>query len=102
MFEKMGGRKTVMALLVLTAGVTIDLTVERGLSQNLMVLMLTVVGMYKVSNIANKVVAKGGSGNKKVSELERNLSQVAGAIAGLQKQVEASNKRVNALLKGQQ
>lgn len=99
----MGGRKTVITLLVLVAGVAIDLSTGRGLSQNLMVLMLAIVGMYKVSNVATKMVNKSsGADNKKVTELEGNLTHVVTVLTGLQKQVESSNKRVNALLKGQQ
>lgn len=106
--NRIGGRKVFFSIVVLAAGVAIDLSTERGLSQNLMVLMLSVLGMYATSNVVTKKISGNSApqasvdnyveSQERLNEHEQYLSGIMTSVESLQKQVAASNQRVNALL----
>ena len=117
LLNKLGGRKNALTLICLIAAVAIDLTTERGLSSNLLTLMLGISGLYNISNVFNKKVtshdeveapvapAINESVFEEIAALKQNqqmLEQYAAGllstVEGIQSQVEASNKRVAALL----
>lgn len=54
MIRKLGGRKAFISLLAMVAGVVIDLATERGLSTNLMYLMMGIIGTYSAANTLSK------------------------------------------------
>lgn len=114
--EKLGGRKTVMALICLIAGVAIDLTTNRGLSQNLLYLMMFIVGAYSTANVVNKGVVGRAIQNDedkasnldivkgqlydmsdRQQQLEQYISGTLSQVEAIQKQVELSNKKISAL-----
>lgn len=110
MFEKIGGRKTVMALICLVAGAAIDLTTDRGLSENLMILMLSIVGLYTTGNVASKIAAarpKGGAGSgapstelaNKLAEIDTAQKQAEAFLSGMYGELEKTQKTVEAINK---
>lgn len=109
MISKLGGRKTVMSVAAMIAGIAIDLHTERGLSENLMYLLMFIIGAYSTANVVNKQVTKqepvdidtDALNDLKEGQgyLEQNVSGIINVIENLQQQVDTSNKRVAALLK---
>lgn len=117
LIDALGGRKTIIAVGCLVAGAAIDIVTERGLSTNLMSLMMAIVGLYSTANVLTKKV-NGDSQDKliedvdvrtnydsQINELSENQKMLEQYAAGLlttveklQSQVDASNKRVAALL----
>lgn len=53
-FDMFGGRKSVLTLLILASGVAVDLLTERGLSSNLLTLLLGVLGLFVTGNVVSK------------------------------------------------
>lgn len=112
--NKFGGRKLAVSLICLVAGVAIDLNTERGLSQNLLYLMMFIVGAYSTANVlVKKTNSNAQSGQEagpsldKIAEMderqkqsEMNLGSVINVVEMLQKQVDLANKRMAALLSG--
>jgi len=84
MLDKLGGRKMAIAIISLIAGVIIDLTTTRGLSQNLMYLMLGIIGTFSITNVASKRVSNPATGL---------LSDVSKAVIQLQKSAVKTNER---------
>lgn len=52
--EWIGGRKFFLALVGLVIGIVVDMYTARGLSENLMIFMISIVGTFGVSNVASK------------------------------------------------
>jgi hypothetical protein len=52
--DEIGGRKTLITLLVIAVGCAVDLATERGLSQNLLALLGAVLGLYTAGNVVSK------------------------------------------------
>jgi len=114
MLAKLGGRKTMMAMIALAAGIAIDLATERGLSQNLMSLMMFIIGAYSTANVITKKVATTDKPSNSAEvdaitsevlnlrqgqqQVEQYLSGMLSQIEEVQKQVDNSNKRVAALI----
>jgi len=90
-FDKFGGRKAVMTGIVLTIGLTVDLLTERGLSENLLYLLIAAAGGFMVGNVgehaasAQKAKAQDGT---KLLELQKEMDSLA-------KIVETSHNEVN-------
>ena len=113
MLNRVGGRKTMMAMIALIAGVAIDLNTERGLSENLLHLLLFVIGSYSTANVIAKAVGSktaapvvdNSAVESEVIKLRQDQDQVEQYLSGmlttietLQGQVDNSNKRVAALI----
>ena len=85
MFEKIGGRKFVYIILILSIGTAVDLLTERGLSSNLLYLLMGGAGIYVTGNVVKaKVDGKGGktSLEKRLDERDAVLLQYLEAING--------------------
>jgi hypothetical protein len=108
MFEKLGGRKFAIAMIILAGGVAIDLVTTRGLSEALMYLMLGILGTFSVTNVANKVATKDRAPELDTSildemkerqeQLEQHSAGMQSIVEDLNSQVEAANKRTLAIL----
>jgi len=98
---KLGGRKLCFAAACLILAAAIDLTTDRGLSQNLMMLMMFLVGAFTAGNVGSKVATKGApSGNQ-----DENMNKMLDVVKQNSEQVQTANKRVNVIieaLKGNQ
>ena len=100
--DKIGGRKLVIAMVCLILGAAIDLTTVRGLSQNLLYLMLGIIGTFSVANVASKIATKKLVSSvtsdkglvKRVDQGEVALIAMADQMSKTQSLVQAANKRV--------
>ncbi len=61
MFDKLGGRKFVMTLLMISVATAIDLCTARGLSENMMMLLMSAAGIFITGNAAEYFAKKGVS-----------------------------------------
>ena len=111
MISKLGGRKMILTVLCLVAAVVIDLKTTRGLSSNLLTLMIAVIGIYNTSNVLTKVTSKKTSApstndtskhildiNERQAQYEQYLSGVMTQLENVQKQVNGVNKRLGIIL----
>lgn len=116
MLSKIGGRKMAITLVCLGAAVAIDLTTGRGLSENLMMLMITIIGTYTAGNVTAKFLGRGAAvppvSDEKLKNLEAQLQQTEERLEqgeqyldsmmtmtqDIQKQMKANNNRVAALM----
>ena len=106
MLDKLGVRKLIVTLLCLGAGLATDLCTDRGLSTNLLTLMISIVGMYNGFNVLNKKIAPKGEDQSEsdsqvtatVIQLEQNQSQIVEQLITMAKQVELANKKASAAL----
>lgn len=93
--EAVGGRKFFLALLGLGIGVAVDLATERGLSENLMIFMISVVGAFGVTNVASKKVTNPSSSDsdesKVPAELEERIQRLDEMAA---EQIQAASQRI--------
>lgn len=102
--DAIGGRKVIMSLVILAAGTAIDLVTPRGLSENLMYLMLAIAGFYSTANVVAKKFGEDVTEappqelSQQVQYLEQFSSGVTAQVAALQEQVSANNKRLSALM----
>lgn len=85
MFEKLGGRKFIGLVLLLMAGGAVDIYAPKGLSTNLMTLMLSLGSMYMVTNVAKAGVNKIKNTRrtkeiKEVKELQESVSEMKAEI----------------------
>ena len=109
MIQKLGGRKTLITIICLAAGVAIDLATSRGLSENLLYLMIAIIGIYTGGNVITKKVSISAASKDSTTEsssidqrqLEDHVAGLHSIVEDLQKQVGASNNRVAAVLKAQ-
>jgi len=118
MFNILGGRKLTIALIMLVAGMVIDLNTERGLSESLMYLMLGIIGTFSAANAVGKLGVKPQDATKSAeveagintleahnTKLELRMIKIEDHAQGIQKvtvdlngQVENANKRMLAVL----
>ena len=120
--KKFSSRKLIVTAICLIAGVVIDLYTQRGLSQNLLTLMIAIIGLYTGGNVVAKAFTrpKGTQGadprvdaiiqhlqgvTSTLSQVEQaqqqfsaHLSGALDAVSKVQTQVELANKRVSAVL----
>lgn len=101
--ERLRSRKLLIGFVVLASGVAIDLTVPRGLSDNLLTLLIAILGIYVTGNVGSKLASNLGTERpkvdtekveKKVAELEASqlqydqyLNNLLGSMQSLQNQV---------------
>lgn len=92
MLESIGGRKFLLSILVLGAGVGVHLGSPKGLSPELVALMLGIAGGFQITNMmANKHGLQFGNGAAAASE-EQSSSEASEPAApvpeqGLQEQM---------------
>lgn len=60
LFEKLGGRKFLAFMLTLIVGVTVELATSKGLTTNLLTLLLASSAAYTALNVVQKRLAGGG------------------------------------------
>ena len=103
---KLGGRKVAITLLCLAAGVAIDLMTERGLSQNLLYLMLGIIGTYVTGNVISKKFnptegAQPQMFDNKVAErvdlIEQYVSALDASVQQTNQNMDNTNKRIAAV-----
>jgi len=105
MLDKVGGRKLLVTAVCLLAGVAIDLYTTRGLSANLLQLMIAIIGIYVTGNVLNKVAgrdAKGGVSREdanivagRIIEVEERIQQSEQYLNGMMTQLETAQKQIN-------
>ena len=81
MFDKLGGRKFVALVLLIGAGVAVDILAPKGLSSNLMNLMVIMGGVYVGGNVlragVDKIKVSRKTGEiKGIKELQEALREV--------------------------
>lgn len=88
LLSKLGGRKFLLTLLVLTGGVAIDLLTARGLSENLLYLLMAIPTGFGVVNVgAHAIHAKKSQPQTETSpatDLTPVLEQIKALEASLQ------------------
>lgn len=98
MLAKLGGRKFLMAMLILVVGIVIDFNTERGLGHNLMYLMLGIIGSFSVGNALSKAAANSNTIDsqtvERVEMAEKNLSALHSIVQDTNTALEESNKRM--------
>ncbi len=112
--EAVGGRKTLMSLLVIAVGLAVDLATDRGLSTNLLTLLISVAGGY----ITGNVVTKFALGKNKIesktnpkaylkdaqladqyNEISKSLSSISGRLVKAAKPLkQADDKKLDAII----
>lgn len=107
--DKVGGRKFTIAMIMLVAGVVIDLNTERGLSESLMYLMLGIIGAFSAGNVLSKAAMRNQSASEipqvdpaliksVIEEIRVNIDTVDDKVNVVAEQVENNQKRMLAIL----
>lgn len=97
MLGRLGGRKLTITFIVLSAGVAIDLATERGLSENLMYLMMAIMGAYVTGNVVNKRVTSVGTGIARGDEeaATKFVDDLTGVIEDVNSRFDTISNRVD-------
>lgn len=112
MLDKIGGRKLAVSVLCLAAGVAIDLTTERGLSENLLYLMVGIIGTFTAGNVASKKVWASSNSTatsstnyesvaeirESIDELRDDMSEMGQALSSIGTSAANTNKLLNVAL----
>lgn len=86
--SKLKSRKLMIGFVVLAAGVAIDLTVDRGLSDNLLTLLIAILGIYVTGNVGSKFVGEIQSNKRDVPVSNPALEGEVKKLAESQAQYE--------------
>lgn len=102
MHNLLGGRKVTMAMVILAAGVVIDLVTERGLSEPLMYLMLGIIGSFTAGNVMSKKYTPAKDSSPELDTLKDDLNLSLESLDAQQQvlatEVQQNQKRIMALL----
>lgn len=101
MIDALGGRKSIMALVILAVGAGIDLYSKAGLSANMLQLLSVIFGAFCVGNGVEHVAGAF----KKPAEVDNNVAPVdieplEQSIANLSQTLEMTAKASEATLTG--
>lgn len=100
MFEKIGGRKFLGMILLISAGIVIDIYAPKGLSDNMLYLMMAMGGIYMGVNVFSKGIDKMNKQTRKTKEIAeiRELKSGMEVLYSQQAQIlESSNVNAQAL-----
>lgn len=92
MMARIGGRKLLISLIMLTCGVIIDLNTTRGLSQNLMYLMMMIIGTFSTMNVVSKKFSKGPITVPSLDD--ERVKQLESTVSGLMSMAEQTNNQM--------
>ena len=94
----MGGRKAVLTLTVLAIGASVDLLTVRGLSANLLTLLISAGGLFTVGNVAATAAhsmvlkqTKQEAGAEPAAESGKELQAISNRIGLLSTSVTKTN-----------
>jgi len=93
MITKLGGRKVLMSVLMIASGIGLDSTV--GLSENMMTLMMTIIGAFVAGNIgehATSALGKKKTGTTRVATPKVDFAPVESKIDVLSQNMELNGK----------
>ena len=93
-FDKVGGRKFVLALIAVAVGAAVDLLTERGLSQSLGMLLGGIVAAFSVTNMAVKYKLGVDKTSDLVKPEEQSNQEL---IAAMQQSNEAGQQFIQEL-----
>lgn len=97
MFEKMGGRKFLMAVIVVTAGVVIEVYSKNGLSATMVTLLTAVYATFSTANAF--VTRKFADVSQEAEEEEEEVTPVQPAApSNLEAIIQSNNVQLNNIL----
>lgn len=103
MFKKLGGRKLVAALIVVAAGLAVDLLTERGLSSSLKELLMFAAGMYTMGNVGKSAAEalrakKEEKLSKIVDTVQQDVTKLNQNHVDLYNSITTNNQAVSKLI----
>lgn len=99
MFEKLGGRKFVLSLLVIAVGTAVQILSPNGVTSEFVALLVGVAGVFGAANavVTNKAISEGPTSTDLTSDLNNRVAGLEQAAATTTQVLEATAKRVAAL-----
>lgn len=97
--EKIGGRKFIVSIGIMIAGIVIDLVTARGLSENLMYLLMAGATGFGVVNVgghfvnAKKEEVKAKKGRPPETKVKIDAKEIEAKIEPIQKSLTALSNR---------
>ena len=101
MILKMGGRKVFVSVLILTMGVVLDKFSSSGLSNNMLTLLLGVVGSFTAGNIGTHFIQNKWANSSQIQSKNDSISSIQDEIntlnASMNQLKEAASLNAQAL-----
>lgn len=101
-FSKLGGRKAVMAIVCIAAGVSIEIFGKNGLGAQMVALLTAIYGTFSVTNtVITNATAKLASSQQPVAEPAETAVEESAPVdlsANISAQIAANNQQLSAIL----